>query len=184
MSAETHATRRSFIAVAGAALSAPVAAAAATSSAWLPPSDGNGDPLAAQLTVLQDLNEIRGLNQAYLQHAAAGARGEMAALFADPRNAAIDGALCISPDGFGEQDAIEVADDRQTATARLHVTVHTETRLDADCTLVQMAQTQGEGVVRASESAVIENSCIKRGGAWKILRSVRRPAGADAVSRS
>src|SRR5688572_17363218 len=77
MHTKTDATRRSFIAVAGAALSAPVAAAAVTSSAWLPVSDGNGDPLAAQLTVLQDLNEIRGLNQAYLQHAAAGAREEM-----------------------------------------------------------------------------------------------------------
>ena len=175
MSTKT-ATRRSFMAVAGAALSAPVAAAAATSSSWLPPSGGSPD-LQARLTHLEDVNEIRGLNRAYLQHAAAGAREEMAALFADPRNATRNADMRgISPADFGAHDEIEIADDRQTATARLHVTVHAETPMESDCTLVEMAKAQGEGVMRRAEAVVLENTYIRRTGAWKILQSIRRIA--------
>lgn len=168
MTTQHAATRRSFIAVAGAALSAPVAAAAS----WLPPSDGRRDPLAARLAHLEDVNEIRALNYVYLQHAAAGAREQMAALFADPSQATIDRDLRgVSPADFGEHDVIEIAEDRQTATARLHVTLHTETPLDPDCTLVEMAQAQGEGVVRAASPVVLETAYVRRGLSWKILRT-------------
>jgi hypothetical protein len=154
-----------------------VAAAAATSSSWLAASGGSRD-LEAQLAHLQDLNEIRGLNQAYLQHVSAGARDEMATLFADPRNATIDeGVRGISPSDFGERDEIEVAQDRQTATARLHVTAHTETAMDDDCTLVEMAKVQGEGMLRASGDVMLENTYVRRLGAWKILHSARRISG-------
>jgi hypothetical protein len=163
----TNKTRRSFIAVAGAALSAPVAAAAATLPGRIEP-----DPLALRLARLEDVNEIRALNQAYLRHAADGARDAMAALFADPSHAAIDRHMCgVSPAGFGEHDVIEIAEDRQTATARVHVTVHTRTALDPDCTLVEMAQAQGEGVLRAALPAVLEHTYVRRGGVWKILRT-------------
>jgi hypothetical protein len=144
----TSRTRRSFIAVAGAALSAPVAAAA--SSSWLPPSGGRSDALATRLVHLEDLNEIRALNQAYLvEHSMSG----------------------ISPADFGQHDVIEIAEDRQTATARLHVIVHTETALNPDCTLVEMAQAQGEGVLRAALPVVLENTYVRRGGVWEILRT-------------
>ena len=148
------ATRRSFIAVTGAALSAPVAAAAATSSTWLPPSGGRPDPLAARLARLEDLDAIRALNQT---------------LFSDSSSAQLEADIrSISPVDFGQHDVIEVAADRQTATARLHVTVHTETEIDPDCTLVEMAKLQGEGVARWSEPAVLENTYVRRDGVWKI----------------
>ena len=56
MSDKTVATRRSFIAIAGASLSAPAAAAAALP--WLPPSGAGGAALAVRLASLEDLNAI------------------------------------------------------------------------------------------------------------------------------
>lgn len=139
------ATRRSFMAVAGAALSAPVAAAAAAL-----PGEIASDPAKTRLVHLEDVNEIRALNQAYLiERRMSG----------------------VSPADFGEHDVIEIAEDRQTAIARLHVLVHTETALDPDCTLVEMAQAQGEGVLRAASPAVLENTYVRRGGVWMILRT-------------
>jgi hypothetical protein len=170
--AKSVATRRSFIAVAGAVLSAPVAAAAATSSSWLPPSGGSEQ---SRLAHLEDVNEIRGLNQTYLQHAASGAHTEVAALFADPRNAALlEDVSGLSPVNFGEHDVIAIAEDRLSANATVHVIVHRDTPLDPDCTLVEMAQAQGEGVVRASAPAVLEHTYIRRAGVWKILHSTHR----------
>ena len=140
---KTSRTRRSFIAVAGAALSAPVAAAAATLPGQIEP-----DPVKRRIEHLEDLNEIRALNQAYLVERRMSG---------------------VSPSDFGEHDVIEIAEDRQNATARLHVIVHSETALDPDCTLVEMAQAQGEGVVRTTVPAVLENTYVRRGGTWKIL---------------
>jgi hypothetical protein len=168
MTPKTVGTRRSFIAIAGAVLSAPAAAAAS----WLPPSGGRDQ---SRLAHLEDVNDIRGLNQAYLQHAAAGAHTEVAALFADPRNAALlQDVSGLSPVDFGEHDEIEVAVDRLSASARVHVIVHRDTLLDPDCTLVEMAQAQGEGVVRASAPAVLEHTYTRRAGVWKILHSTHR----------
>jgi hypothetical protein len=165
------ATRRSFIAIAGAALSAPVAAA----SSWLPPSGGRLNPLEARLAELEDLDAIRALNQSYARHVSAGAREQVAALFANPSDAPIDPDIReVAPDGFGEQDAIEIAADRQTATARLHVTVRTETAIGPDCPLVEMARLQGGGVVSRLDSVVFENAYVRRDGVWKILRSTRK----------
>jgi hypothetical protein len=154
---KTAATRRSFIALAGAALSAPVAAAAATL-----PHRVAEDPLQARLAHLEDLNEIRALNQA---------------LFSDPSSAQLEPDIrAISPVDFGQHDVIEVAVDRQTATARLSVTVHTETAIGPECTLVEMARLQGGGMIARAEPAVLENAYVRTDGVWKILRSTHRPA--------
>jgi hypothetical protein len=34
-----------------------------------------------------------------------------------------------------------------------------------------MAHAQGEGIVRLALPAVLENTCVRRGGTWKILRT-------------
>lgn len=166
----TKKTRRSFIAVAGAALSAPAAAVAATSS-WLPSSGGRSgrrDTLEARVAELEDLNEIRTVNYA---------------LFSDPSSSQLDSDIrAISLVDFGAHDVIEVAADRQTATARLHVTLRTETEIGPECTLVEMARQQGSAVICASESAVLENAYVRRDGVWKILHSTRRPAGVAGAS--
>ncbi|HZJ32617.1 MAG TPA: hypothetical protein VFD21_13665 [Vicinamibacterales bacterium] len=164
-------TRRTFIAVAGAALSAPVAAAAATTSSWPPTSGGRADSLEARLAKLEDLNELRALNQAFARHVTSGATEELAALAAEPSGVVLEpGVVGISHDGVGEHDVIEIAPDRQTATARLHVAVHTETVIGPDCPLLEMARQQGGGVISRAEPVVLEKAYVRRDGVWKILR--------------
>lgn len=174
MTTPTVSTRRSFISIAGAALSAPLAAAGAT----LPANAvDDGDDLNRRLARLEDLNAIRALNQAYARHVNAGAREEIAALFADPSDRRIDPRMCgIAADGFGEHDVIDMAADRQTATAVLHCTVRTEAAIGPSCPLVDMARQQGGGVISRAEPGVLENVYVKREGIWKIQRSTHRPA--------
>ena len=171
MTTPDFATRRSFIQATGAALSVPLAAAAT-----VPVSAADqGDPLSARLAHLEDLEAIRALNQEYARHVNAGARAELAALFVDPSNATLaPGVRGLAPDGFGEHDAIEVAADRQTATARLHYTAQIERAIEPDCPLVEMARQQGGGVVRRIERGVVEHVYVRREGIWKIHRTAYR----------
>jgi hypothetical protein len=157
-------SRRSFIAIAGATLSAPVAAVATSSPSWLSPSGGSQDPLHARLAQLEDVDAIRALNRAFVIDVNAGA-------------AVIGpGVVGMSHDGFGEQDVIEIAPDRETAAARIHVTVHTEAAIAPDCTVVQMARLQGGGVITGADAAVLENSYVRNDGVWKFVKSTRQPA--------
>lgn len=167
-------TRRSFIWTAGAALSAPLAAAAANAPASAPE---DGDALKTRLEMLEDANAIRALSQAYARHVTAGSQEEAAALFADPSDAPIGLAICgLTPYDFGERDAIEIAPDRTAATAILHCIVETESVIEPSCPLVEMAREQGGGVVRGTEHGVFENAYIRREGIWKIHRSNYRRA--------
>jgi hypothetical protein len=164
-------TRRSFIWTAGAAVSAPLAAAAA------PPSPvGTGDDPATRLAMLEEAQAIRALNRLFARHIEAGASAEAAALFVDPSAASIGARVVgIAPDGFEEHDAIEVFPDRAAATARVHCTVETAEPIEPSCPLVEMAREQGGGVIRNTARVVFEKSYVKRGGVWKIARSAYRP---------
>jgi SnoaL-like protein len=150
----TAATRRSFIQTAGAALSAPLAVAAATVPASAVPvvDDAN-----LRLAYLEDLQAIRALNQEFARH------------YANP------GIRGITPDPFADHDVIDIGPDRQTATALIHCTVHMENEIGPSCTLVEMAKQQGGGVVRRSEAGVFEHTYVRRDGIWKIQRSSYRP---------
>jgi hypothetical protein len=173
MTTRAIATRRSFIWTAGAALSAPLAGVAAT----LPASVGaDGDTLEARLRMLEDVNAIRALNQAYARHVNAGADEAIAALFSDASDARVDPSIrSVAADRFGEQDVIEIAPDRQTATGLMHCRVRLETPIGPNCPLVDMAREQGGGVVTRVESGVFENVYARRDGIWKIQRSTYRP---------
>ena len=158
---------------ASAALSAPLAAVAATAPAGVVK---DGDALM-QLARLEDVNAIRALNQTFARLVDAGAHEEITTLFFDPADVRIDPEVRgLAADGFGEQDAIEVAADRTTATALLHCTVHAESPIEPDCPLLEMARQQGGGVVRRVERGVFENVYVRRDGVWKIQRSLYRPA--------
>jgi hypothetical protein len=149
------ATRRSFIQTAGAALSVPLAAAAAN----VPVSAG-GDPLHARLARLEDLDAIRALNREYARQVNAGE---------------IDlGIRAVAPHGGGEEDVIDIAPDRLTATALVHCTLHIESAIGPDCPLVEMARQQGGGVVRHTERGVFEHPSVRRDGIWRIERSTHR----------
>lgn len=165
-------TRRSFIRVAGAALSAPVAAAVAHAPVGAVEDD---DP-KARLARLEDLEAIRALNRAYARHVDSGAHHELAALFADPADRTVDPDIRrVVTGGFGEPDVIEIAADRETASARLPCTVHAERAIAPSCPLVEMAREQGGGVVRRTEQGVFEHLYVRHGGIWKIRRSTYRP---------
>jgi hypothetical protein len=165
-------TRRLFFWKAGAALSAPLAAVAASASG------GNVDDvesLKTRLAELENLNAIRDLHQAYARHVNARAHGEVAALFVEPSEVQLDATVCsLTADASGEGDIIELAVDRETAVARFHCVVQLEVPIEPGCTLVEMARLQGDGFVRWSERRVLENIYVKRDGSWKIERSAYR----------
>jgi hypothetical protein len=162
MTMKAPSTRRSFIRKTGAALSAPLAAAAVV----VPARAGEAnDSRAHQLARLEDVNAIRSLNDAFARQVNAG-RAE--ALGIDP------GIRNVTTGDFGERDAIEVARDRRTATSLMHCTVHIETPIGPSCPLVEMAREQGGGVVRRSETGVFEHVYARHDGVWTIERSTYR----------
>jgi hypothetical protein len=172
MTTATVSTRRSFIQTAGAALSVPLAAVAASAPVN---AAEESDSSEVRLARLEDLNAIRALNVEYARHVNAGSREAIAALFAHPSDAHVDPDVSgIGPDGFGEHDVIEIGPDRQTATALLYCTLHMESAIGPDCPLVDMARQQGGGVLRRTERGVFEHAYVRRNGIWKIQRSAYR----------
>jgi hypothetical protein len=144
MTTTSKSTRRAFIQAAGSAVSVPLAVAA-TSVPMRAAGDGD-----VRLAHLEDLHAIRVLNLDFAKR-----RG-------------------LAPADFGEQDVIEVALDRASATARQHCQVNVEEPIGPDCPLVEMARQQGGGVVRRTERGVFEHEYIRRDGAWTIERSAYR----------
>jgi hypothetical protein len=164
-------TRRRFFRDAGGALAAPLAAAGAAASAGAE----DAPSLAARLAALEDLDAVRALTATFVQRLNAGRREELASLFADPMKATFDPAVRrLVAERAGELDCVVVAPDRATAVTRLSCAVHAETPIASDDTLVKMARAQGEGVVRRTERAVLETSCVREDGFWKIARVALR----------
>jgi hypothetical protein len=170
MSTNKMSTRRRFFGHAGAALSVPLSATAALAA-----EHSTGDGSAARLAALEDANAIRALQREYARLVNSGAHADAAGLFAEPAAAPIDASLRrLAADRFAAHEAIDVAPDGATATARLECTVETETAIAGGYTLVDMLCVQGEGALRAVEHRVLESSYAKRGGAWKIASLVLR----------
>jgi hypothetical protein len=169
MKTKSISSRRRFFLQASAALSVPLAASAVHAR-----QAGADDAGAnARLAVLEDKSAIRALQQEYVRHVNSGAHEKASLLFANPSAAWLDASVrSLAANGFGEQDAIEISPDHSTATARTHCAVQTETAIGPNCTLVEMARGQGEGVLRQSENRVLVSTYVKVGGAWKIERLV------------
>jgi hypothetical protein len=175
MNTKAVTTRRRFFWKAGAALSAPLVVATAHPSES---SLEDIEALKAQLAKLEDVNAIRELQQTYARCVNARAHEEVARLFADPSNPQVDDSIrSLCADRFGEQDVIEVAAHRGTARARTHWTVEVETPIEPSCPLVEMALQQGDGVLRRTETRVLESTYVKQSGVWKIERSGWHAAG-------
>jgi hypothetical protein len=160
-------TRRSFFGHAGAAIAAPLAATAAFAGE----RDGAGF-LAGRLAALEDVNAIRALQQRYTRLVGAGRAEAIAALFADPAGAALDGHVRgVVIDG---DDTITIASDG-TAAARVPCIVTTATPIESCGTLVEMARLQGDGFVSGSERRVLESRFVKRDGVWHFASVELRP---------
>jgi hypothetical protein len=161
MTTKASSTRRSFIRKTGAALSMPLAAAAAA----VPVSAAPDDPAASRIAMLEDLEAIRVLNQAFARQVNAGDAGSLG----------IDSSIrSISAQEFGTRDVIEILPDGLAAKSLLHCIVEIETAIGPSCPLVEMAREQGGGVVKRSETGVFENTCVKRDGIWTIERAAYR----------
>jgi len=154
-------TRRSFFGHAGAALAAPLAATAALAGEH---GDGAGD-VAERLVALEDIAAIRALQRRYVRLVGTGRGEDLAALFAEPRQASIDDRVRSAV--ADADDTIAVAANG-TATARVACTVETATPIEGCGTLVEMARLQGDGIVKRSETRVLESTFVKRNGFWKI----------------
>jgi hypothetical protein len=163
---EMSSTRRRFLSKAGAALSVPLTLSAASVAG------AAGDDVAAlkaSLAKLEDERAIRDLLRTCARHLNNGAHQELAILFANPAAARIDANIrAIVLDDRGEQDTIAITSDRDTASAAIHCTIHTETAIGPDCTLVDMARQQGEGYLRASAPRVLAARFVRRHGVWRI----------------
>jgi hypothetical protein len=176
MKSNTVSTRRRFFWKAGAVLSAPVAAGVDSATAR-----GSADrTLAARITFLEDVDAVRELHYAYARLLGRGAHAEAAALFLKPSESRFDDTVrMLSADRLVERNTVEITRDGKTATARIRCTVEIATMIEPRCTLVDMARGQGEGVVRRSETRVLEGRYVKREGVWKIAHAAWHPV-ADA----
>lgn len=169
MSTKVVATRRRFFGHAGAALSAPLAVATTLAAAG---GEAHPDDLTARVAALEDANAIRDLQQTYVRLVNAGAHADVAKLFADSAKARVAADVRrIVVDRFGEHDAVAIAPEGGTATARLQCVVETATAIEPSCTLVDMARLQGDGVVKRSARRWLETSYVKRGGVWQLTRA-------------
>jgi hypothetical protein len=168
-------TRRKFFLKAGAAMSAPLAFGTA---AALRSTDSDAYALQVRLAALEDERAVRRLSQAYIKHVNARAHDDLAQLFADSSAARSDANLgSLRADLSDEQAAIEIAADRQTATALIPCIVEVATPIDGPgWTLVEMAHRQGDGVIRRAESRILEQTYVRRNDVWKLARSGLKPA--------
>jgi hypothetical protein len=173
MTKAVDSARRRFIRNAGAALSAPLAAVAATASAGTASADHAS--LAARLAMLEDTNAIRELMRSYVKHANARAHAQLAKLCANPGATQLDGIGTLTADAHGADDAIEIGADGRTATARLRYMAETERPIEPTCPLVEMARVQGGGVTRHAERGVLDSAFVKLDGVWKVGRVAFRP---------
>jgi hypothetical protein len=147
-SKDTATRRRFFFGAGGMALVVPVTLATASESAS---SGGEREALEARLAALEDANAIR-----ELQRVDAGRVGAREL----------------------DDIAIEIAQDRRTASARAVCVVAVESPIEAPgCTLVDMARAQGEGVLRRDAPRVLEQTFVRVAGVWQTARAeLREPA--------
>lgn len=162
---KTDSTRRTFLWKAGLLASAPLAG-----TAFADPGGHELDPQA-----VDDLNALRELHGNLVLHINDGTGADSFAGMVEGAWKAVDEDVRrISADRYGPADRIRLHEDGHTAAVEIRCTIHTETEIGPNCTLVEMARLQGGGVVRRSVDHVLATDCVKRDGVWKILRAELR----------
>jgi hypothetical protein len=163
MGKDVSSSRRSFL-KGGAVAAAPLAVAA-------PVAAMAQEHQAARLARLADEAAIGKLHQAWLRGVNTAAHEDVARLFADPRRASLEEAVCsVVADHAADPDRIEIARDGMSASGRFHCDVEVETVIAPDCTAAQMARLQGGGLVRRTEPRLLKADYVKAGGAWAIAK--------------
>ena len=106
--------------------------------------------------MLDDVNAIRAVNQAYARHINAGAREEIAALFADPSDAQIDGGHRRSRRRRLWRAGCD-RDRLRSSHSCCALIADAEEIIGPSCPLVEMAREQGGGLVRRTKRVVFEH---------------------------
>jgi hypothetical protein len=177
MKSKGFSTRRSFLS-ASAALSAPLALVATHDAN----STEDRRTLEARLAALEDSDAIRTLQRAYALGVNARDEAAVARLFANPRAVQLDASICALAADFPGEGNIEIATNREAATARVPCTVRVAAPIEAPgCTLVDMARLQGEGVVRRTERRTLTQLFVREAGAWKLERVTYAVLGSDPL---
>jgi hypothetical protein len=157
---ETRNSRRNFIRNSGVALTAALAAGAASAA--------TRDASAQGLALLQDSNAIRLLQQRCFALLEQGASRELAALFSDDAAQA----SCVYPslqlDSRLEAIAVDLADDGLSASARYHGRVQLGAPIAGAGTAQQMARLQGLNATQWWEQGLYDARYAKVHGEWKI----------------
>lgn len=149
--------RRNFIRNAGVAMTAAVASGGVATA--------NTNSLEHKLGLLEDTNAIRALQQRYFALLQQRNEAELTRLFAG-QVAVTHGASVL--DARLDEESIEVAQDRQSATAQLRSRMHLGTPTSGNGTLQQMARLQGQSEQQWRESGVYTAHYVKLGNEWKI----------------
>jgi hypothetical protein len=157
--AKAISTRRAFLKGAAVA-AAPVAAAGAAAVVA-------HDEREARLARLEAEAEVRALHQDWLRRVNTGDRQAAADLNG--------GVTRLAADHEAAPDAVTLAADGQSAEGRYACVVETETPRALDCTLAQMAQAQGEGMIRSRERRLLKADYVKGEHGWAIRRLTLEP---------
>lgn len=160
MNGKTLSSRRAFLK--GAAIAAAPVGAAGTAAAA-----GLGEH-QRRLAQLEAEAEVRALHQDWLRKVNTGDRAAASRLD--------EAVVAVAADHQGMPDEIELAADGKSAVGRYACVVETETPRPLDCTLAQMAQAQGEGMIRARERRLLRAEYVKAQGGWAIRRLTSEPA--------
>jgi hypothetical protein len=154
--------------------------------------------LAHRLGILEDEKTVRTLHQAYESRLDQGMYEDVVNLFAPNAEVVYNGGLFAGQDslrrlycdlfpsgltgkkmapapGFEsdpaqQQDIVEVAADRKTASGQFLYSMQVGAPMTGDSSLVEMARLQGEGIVKWWEGGTCNASYIKVDNEWKISR--------------
>ncbi len=162
------------------------------------------DRLSNRVGNLEDADRVRRLHQAYESRLNRGMYEDVVAMFADDAEVVYNGGLFQEKEGIRrlycdhfalgltgkkiepapgfeldleqQQDIVEVAEDRKTATGQFPYSIQVGTPMTGDSSLVEMARLQGEGIVKWWEGGTCKASYVKIGESWKIRRLEYHPA--------
>jgi hypothetical protein len=154
--------------------------------------------LAHQLGILEDEKTIRTLHQAYESRLDQGMYEDVVNMFTANAEVVYNGGLfagqyslrrlyCnllpsgltgkkmapapgFEPDPAQQQDIVEVAADRKTASGQFPYSIQVGAPMTGDSSLVEMARLQGEGIAKWWEGGTCKASYVKVDNAWKISR--------------
>jgi hypothetical protein len=161
-------------------------------------SKGDADKLSNQIGRLKDANVIRKLHQTYESYLDKGMYEDVAGMYADEAEAVFNGGLYAGKKGIRrlycdhfaprqagkkmepapgfdldpalQQDIVEVAADRKTATGQFSYSMQVGEPMTGNSSLVEMARLHGGGIVKWWEGGICEASYVKVGESWKIRR--------------